>query len=145
MIVERRTWFTSYEMIFVNRDAALACANIAIASLAELAADLHAHEDTQDDLDACSYELESMLLRMEDIGRFLIAASDPTTQVQTCNKGDNYIQAFMESHNASYPGDYPENRQQLRAGWKKTLKEKRELQRSIINELSERMQGERAD
>lgn len=145
MIVERRSLYREREMVFVNRDAAIVCVNIAIASLAELAADLHAHEDAQDDLEACSHELESMLLRMEGIGHLLIAASDPTTQVQTCHKGDNYIQAFMESRNATYSGDYPESRKQLRTEWKKALKDNRELQRSIVRELSEFMRREQTD
>lgn len=145
MIVERQSLHSDKQMVFVNRDAAMVCVNIAIASLAELAADLHAHEDAQDDLEACSFELESMLLRMEGIGRLLIAASDPTTQVQTCHKGDNYIQAFMESRSASYSGDYPENRKQLRTGWKKMLEHNRELQRAIIGELADFMEGEQAD
>lgn len=94
---------TTYMHAYSCRDAALMCVNTAIAQLAELAADLHAHDDEDDDICGrdwqpdLSPEYECLLDRLEYIGHGLIAMSDHDEQLQYADAQSNYVRDQLQA------------------------------------------------
>ena len=88
------------------KDAAIMAVNVAMAQLAELAADLHRHDDGLDDLLCLSPELRALLDRLAYIGHWIVAASDPDAQQQFGTPDGNYVVDWCEALRDHAPDEY---------------------------------------